>query len=617
VRRLRVLLLLAPLGCGRSERPRDLLLVTLDTTRADRLAAYGGAPDVSPRLDAFFREAVVLESAFCPIPETLPSHATLLTGLDPPAHGVRGNGIPLPAREATLAGTLRERGRATGAFVGSGALDPSFGLARGFETYDRAFLQEGEGDSSERRAGEVNAAALAWIRALPRDRSFFLWVHYYDPHAPYDPPAPYAERFRDRPYDGEVAYADACFGALIDALRVEGRLEDALVCVAADHGEGLGEHGEPFHSILLYEETVRVPLAFSSPRRLPPRRVRGVVRLADVAPTLLDLLGIPVPPGLDGRSLAPFLERGEVDERAAYLEASHGASAYGWAPLRGLRTAEWKYVRAPRPELYRLADDPRERRDLHASQAQVAARLERMLAEVEARAASRGASPSAPDPNAEALLASLGYAGGGRASVPGSDRDPKDFVDEVALFYRAAELGREKRFGEAMARIEPLAARDPNNPEAAILLGDLAWSAGDFATAERWLSRAIELKPGHARSRLLHAVVAAQRGEKGIAEERFREALRWNPSHAETRENLAALLLQGGRPAEAERLLRDLLRERPRRLGAWTRLVAILASDPARRAEAAEALETALAHRPDAMELAEMLEALRRAPPGR
>ncbi|MGH7149281.1 MAG: sulfatase-like hydrolase/transferase, partial [Planctomycetota bacterium] len=588
-----------------------LLLVTFDTTRADRLAAYGGMGDATPRLDAFFREAVTFETAFCPIPETLPTHATLLTGLSPLAHGVRGNGLPLPKGVRTIAEALREKGWATGAFVGSGALDPSFGLARGFEVYDKDFLQGGGVDFAERRAGEVNAAALAWVRALPKDRRSFLWVHYFDPHAPYEPPEPFASRFAGRPYDGEVAYADACFGELLDALRAEARLADSLVCVAADHGEGLGDHGEPFHSILLYEETVRVPLAICDPGRPGPRRVPGVVRLADVAPTLLDLLGMTIPPDLDGRSLAPFLEGGAVDERAAYLEANHGAAAYGWAPLRGLRTAEWKYVRAPRPELYRIGDDPREERNLHASESQVAGRLEKMLAEVEARSSAKAtASPSA-DPDAQAMLSALGYAGGGTAGIPPSGRDPKDYVGAVAVFYRAAEAGRRKRWGEAIALLEPVAREDPQNPEAAILLGEFSWSAGDFAAAERWLSRAVELRPGHPRARLLHAVVAAERGEKDLAEERFREALRWNPTHAETKENHAALLLQVGRGAEAERMLREIVRERPKRASAWKRLITILAADPAREEEAIRALEAAAAARPDVREFALVLGEIR------
>jgi choline-sulfatase len=614
LRRLRILLLLAASGCGGADRARDLLLVTFDTTRADRLAAYGGKGEATPRLDAFLREAVVFESAYSPIPETLPSHATLFTGLEPPAHGVRGNGLPLPKGVATIAEALREKGWATGAFVGSGALDPSFGLARGFDVYDRDFLQGGEVDFSERMAGEVNAAALAWIRALPKGRRFFLWVHYFDPHAPYEPPEPYATRFAGRPYDGEIAYADACFGDLLDALRKEGRLEDALVCVAADHGEGLGDHGEPFHSILLHEETVRVPLAIADRKRLAPRRVGGVVRLSDVAPTLLEALGLAPLPALDGRSLAPFLGSGEVDERAAYLEANHGATAYGWARLRGLRTKEWKYVRAPKPELYRIAEDPREERNVHSSEPQVAARLEKLLADAESRSSAKATAASVPDPDAQAMLSALGYAGSATAAVPSSGRDPKDFVGAIAVFYRAADLGKQKRWGEAIALLEPVAEKDPENPEAAILLGEFAWSAGENAAAERWLSRAVELRPGHPRARLLHAVVAAQRGEKETSEARFREALRWNPTHAETKENYAALLLQVGRDAESERVLLEVVRERPKRASAWKRLITILAADPKRKEEARRALEAANAARPDVREFALVLEEMRAEP---
>jgi arylsulfatase A-like enzyme/cytochrome c-type biogenesis protein CcmH/NrfG len=603
-------------GCrAREEGPRSLLVVTLDTTRADRLGAYGGPADVSPRFDALAREGVLFETAFCSIPETLPSHTTLFTGLEPPAHGIRINGTPVPADLPTLAESFSSAGFATAAVVGAGVLDPGFGLRRGFDLYDRRFLGSGPGEETERRAWEVNEAALRWIEGIERDRPFFLWVHYYDPHDPYEPPPPYAERFRGREYEGEIAYADERLGALLDGLRAAGKLERTLVAVASDHGEGLGEHGEPYHSVFLYDSTVRVPLLLWHPPSLAPARVSGLARLVDLAPTLLDLLGLPPLPGASGRSLVPSLASGVVEPPApVYLEANHPAAFYGWSALRAFRTEQWKLVLAPRRELYRLDEDPLEGTNLLDREPGTAQRLESSLRALEERL-STGRPSAAMDPEAAEALAGIGYAG---SSLPAetSGKDPKDWVWEVPILYQARDLLRTHRDAEVVALLGPIAERDDTNPEVAFLLAQAARQDARLEEADRWLRRTVELRPDYANARTLLAIVAAERGDPRRAEAEFREALRRSPTYTKAKLNFAILLATQSRLGEAETLLREVVRERPNSFEGWESLAGVLEASPARHGDAIVALEKALALRPKSSDVARRLEGLRAAAGG-
>ncbi len=613
---LLLLLLLLAGACAKAPAPppRSVLLVTFDTTRADRLSPWGGSPEVSPSIGRLAREGAVFETAFSAVPETLPSHVTILSGLLPPAHGVRVNGTPVPPGVRTMALVLSEAGFATGAVVGAGVLDPGFGLRRGFDLYDRAFLEAERRGEAERRAEEVNGVALDWLRTVAPGRRFFLWVHYFDPHDPYDPPAPFAERFPGRPYEGEIAYADHALGRLLEGTRESGRLDSTLVCVTADHGEGLGDHGESRHSIFLYDSTMRVPLLLWRPGSVPAGRIRGIARLLDVAPTLLDLLGLPVPAGMSGRSLVPALATGAIEAKeGVYMEANHPAGTHGWSALRALRTAEWKFVRAPRSELYDLRSDPAEARDRIREEPDVAARMDRTLLEMERRSAPVGES-APPVPEAGPMLSALGYVGASTATFAASDRDPKDHVWELAHFERARDLADRKLFAEALREMAPVLERDPTNPEAAFLAGQAAWSAGDLETAEARIGRSLALKPDYPNARTLHAIVAAERGDLPAAEARFRETLRGAPTFSRAKLNLAVLLLNQGRKAEAEPLLREYVRERPNAFDGWELLGSLLAEDPASLPEATAALERALAIRPGAAEVAERLRRLRNRP---
>ena len=420
--------------------PPNVVVITLDTTRADRLSPYGYMDASMPALERLAREGVLFDQAMTVAPLTLPAHASLFTGLFPPRHGVRDNADrALDASHTTLAETLRERGLQTGAFVSSVVLASDRGLAQGFEHYmDVPPAGDRRPRQLHRRGDDVMTDAIRWVDDV-RNAPFFLWAHLYDPHRPYDPPEPYRSRHFD-PYVGEIAFADAQIGRLLDRLREHGLLERTIVIVAGDHGESLGEHGEQDHGIFVYENVLRVPLIVrlpgaSSKSVRAPRRVSDVVRLVDVMPTVLDLIGLP-PPAMDGDSLVDLMNGKRVTvEREGYAESLYPAR-FGWSPLRTLRDGRFKLIDAPRPELYDLGRDPFEERNIHAERPTVAAAMKRRLSQI-------AGGPSVSDtlsqtdalsPDARERLHALGYIGSEplAASHTVWDRlDPKDCIQFV------------------------------------------------------------------------------------------------------------------------------------------------------------------------------------------
>jgi arylsulfatase A-like enzyme len=374
-------LIAAALACGCGAEPRSVLLVTIDTLRADHVGAYGYAAARTPTLDRLAAAGVRFEQAVSPAPITLVSHASLLTGKIPPRHGVRDNGAyRLRDEHVTLPERLRQAGFATGAFVGAYVLDAAFGLAQGFDVYDDRMTGERSGSIgyAERSAAAVADAASAWIRELPPEQSFFAWIHFYDPHANYTPPPGFAAAFPGRPYDGEIAYADFHLGRVLEALASRPEHAETLVVVTSDHGESLGEHGEPTHTHFVYDATQRVPLILSGPGVPRGAVVASQVRLIDVAPTVLDLLRLPPLEGTQGVSLVPVMRSGAAPPADAYVETLAPRNM-GWSPLVGLRSGGWKYIRAPRPELYELSEDPGERVNRISERSDEAARLRERL----------------------------------------------------------------------------------------------------------------------------------------------------------------------------------------------------------------------------------------------
>ena len=425
----------SPSGEARDARARarrrarpNLVLVTLDTVRADHLGCYGDSQAITPALDGLAAEGLRFTSASSTVPLTLPSHTTILSGLLPPHHGLRNNGAGLLAPGTpTLATLLAAAGYRTAAFLGAFVLDHRFGLAGGFEVYDDEIPRDPRAGTileAERQGRDVMDRALAWLRTPAKDdaRPFFVWVHLYDAHAPYQPPAQWAARHPGRPYDGEISEVDEQVGRLLAELKSRGLDGRTVVAVAADHGEGLGEHGELTHGLLLYEPTLHVPLLLRAPWGLKPRVVAAPVSLVDLAPTLAGLVGHPFPAGRDGRDLSQALLAGEEPAPGNVYAETRYPATFGWSPLAALRRRDRKYIASPRPELYDLARDPGEVTNLLASAP--AAETSGFASGIAAIEAGAVTAPRSGDSKADAetrrRLASLGYvAGNAPAGSPG------------------------------------------------------------------------------------------------------------------------------------------------------------------------------------------------------
>jgi arylsulfatase A-like enzyme/Flp pilus assembly protein TadD len=610
-------------GACRAKPPRpNILLVTFDTTRADHLGAYGYAGARTPVVDRLAAEGVTFEDAYSSIPLTAPSHSTILTGKFPMAHGVRDNGLfVLGPEQQTLAEILKAQGYRTGAAIGGFPLVARYGLNQGFDFYDDrltpAFDSPLAGGArrrddfsfEERRAARVNEAVFEWLDAGRRE-PFFLWVHYYDPHQPNNPPAPYDQVFADNPYDGDIAYTDESLGTLIARLKRDGLYDDTLVVLTSDHGEGLREHEELSHSYLLYDSTLHVPLVMRGPGVAPSRRVAGRVRLVDVAPTLLDALGLPVPADMQGRSLKPLLAGGADArvERTHYAETLSPRLSQNWGELRALYEGTWKYIHGPRPELYDLAADPKELHDLAASRPEQAASMRTALADFLKRNSPPGGSRMSPvDAETRARLQALGYlaAGAGqgqeiREELRSDGLAPQDRARDVSLIGMARALGmRGDHWGarDIARRLLVGAGDDPFYLEM-LANSDLNLGQPDEALAS--IEKMLALGPGSNRSAerlLLEAgLLKHRRGEHDAAARLVRRSLELEPT-AESYYLVAALEAQEGRPAEERRLLELSLSLDPRYAPARVDLAVRLAQE-GRREDARRELDRALTDQP-------------------
>src|SRR4030095_8124516 len=389
----------------------NIVLITLDTTRADRMGFLGSKRGLTPNLDELAKQGVVFTRAYAQVPLTTPSHAAILTGTYPQFNHVEDLGSPLGKELPYLPDILHRRGYRTAAFVGSMILDPANkgapGFERGFDKYDAGFHRRRPGEerykSVERRAGDVVDRALAWLSKRPAG-PFFLWLHFYDSHDPYDPPEPYKTRYASAPYDGEIAYTDAAVGKFLTALRVRGLYAGSTIAVMADHGEAFGEHGEQRHGMFLYDETVHVPFVIKLPTaRAGGKRVEARVALADVAPTLLQVSGVPVPLAMQGQSLAAWMDAGQgvrartpaptakasaPTEHPVYSETNYPHKAFGWSMLRSWRTGKYIYVQAPKAELYDQSSDPNAQKNLATDSRAVASTMESQLTTFQAKTSS-------------------------------------------------------------------------------------------------------------------------------------------------------------------------------------------------------------------------------------
>jgi arylsulfatase A-like enzyme/Flp pilus assembly protein TadD len=624
-------------------RGANVLLVTIDTLRADRVGAYGSPLGITPTLDRFSAEGVRYEMARAHVPLTLPSHATIMTGRYPFANGVRDNGsFRLDGSHPTLAGTLKQAGYSTAAFVGAFVLDGRFGLNAGFDLYDDRMRGSGSNLEVVQRTGEqVLSPALDWIlrpdhRQPPADKSspWFGWIHLYDPHEPYAPPEPFRTRYAGDPYAGEIAYTDAVLGQFLDRLRSSGALDHTLVIIASDHGESLGEHGERTHGLFAYEATLRVPLIFWAKGALRPTVSRAPSRLVDLMPTTLDLVGVSVPPGMDGRSLRAVPDRAvPADDPGTYFEALNANLTRGWAPLKGMVYGRWKVIDLPIPELYDVTVDAGETSNLYASRRAEARDVEARLDRVTTGAASPA--PAPVDAAAAARLRSLGYVVG---SAPKPSRgytaadDPKRLAhlnaaldDAVDLWSRgdgaraiatlqavvrerpdltvaydrlAFVLRASGRIGDAVAVLDDAARAGRADRPLLRSLGSMLRDAGDLRRSAAVLEPLAREDASDLESSDALAQTYARMGQGPRAEAMFKRVLDASPNAAATWNNLGALYLMTGRIADARDALSKAIEINPELASAhnglgvaWARLGDV--------GKAAEEWRRALALRPD------------------
>ena len=524
--------------------PWNVLLLTLDTTRRDRLGCYGCDKPLTPHLDRLAAEGILFEQAVASAPVTLPSHATILTGLDPQEHGVRNNGtFVLPANQTTLTEVLQAAGYTTSATIGAFPVAAEFGLDQGFDLYDDQFPVANrvrEWQTIQRTADEVTALATAWIGAHVEKHPavpFFHWAHYFDPHFPYEPPQEHCGAWSN--YDGEIAFMDAQIGLLLDALAAEDLRANTWIVVVGDHGESLNEHGEDTHGIFLYGATTRVPLIVVPPtswkglaaQKLRGERIAAVVGLRNIAPTLLNALGMErtALPAC-GASLLPLIAGESPGPRVVYMEAMIPRYDYGWCELRGVRTERWSYVRAPEPELYDLGSDPLELTNLALKQPNVTARLEIWCAHFATD--SQGPAMQAPSPETIAKLRSLGYLAGNSVAEPVEDcRDPKEMMRVFCGINNARAalgLGQPK---DAYRLLREVLNEDPENPEANRVMGTVALRLGNAEVAVSTHEHLLQRFPGNAEFQLNLARSYLLALEARKAEELFRILLEEDPQN--------------------------------------------------------------------------------------
>lgn len=455
--------------------PPNIILIGVDTLRADRLECYGYERVRTPHVNRLAQDGVLFENTIAQVPLTLPSFCSIMTGTYPVFHGVRDFSYGFLAQEkTTLAEMLKTQGYVTSAFIAAFVLDARFGLSQGFDYYDGQFdLKEYEGidpGTIERRGDQVVTSALQWLEAN-RDKPFFTWIHLYDPHHPFTPPEPYRSQYTGRPYDGEVAFVDALVGEILSFLQERGLYEDSLIVFTSDHGESLGEHGEENHGFFIYDASSKVPLVIKPPG--PPgnsRKVPAQVRTIDILPTILQYLGIRPPEAVQGIGLRSLIEgkASRPSDPYAYSESYYAHSSFGWSPLRGLRTNQYKYILAPRPELYDLTKDPGERENIYARNRALANKFDKDLRRLEQVYGARDEQKRAEvDPAVIETLKSLGYVAFSESIRSGAAvdysrlADPKDKIDLFNLYLEAQDLSQAGKQTAAIERLKRLIDLDP------------------------------------------------------------------------------------------------------------------------------------------------------------
>jgi choline-sulfatase len=560
---------------SRQAPPPCIVLITLDTVRADHLACYGYRRIKTPSIDSLASEGIRFDHAYAQVPLTLPSHTVIMTGTYPMFNGVRDlTSTGLHSILPTLADILRHNGYRTAAFVSSFVLNSMWGLNRGFEVYDDETEKGASRSPSllERRGDRTMDRALTWLDSHS-DRPFFLWVHLYDPHSPYRPPEPYFSRYAGHLYDGEIAFDDAQLGRLFARLRQLKLYEPGLIVLTSDHGESLGEHGEAEHGFFIYNATVHVPLILKLPGTAPhPRVMTEPAGLVDLAPTIAEFCGVPprFTGSFQGHSLAAIRDHQTAHSASdVYAESYYPRNTFGWHELRALITLQYKYIDAPRPELYDLENDSDEEKNLAMGQASLAAAHLERLQGIEAHYAKADVSHTPNLLDAETLekLRSLGYVGyqsPTAASESGVMRaDPKDKVQVLNQVLRAGNLRSEKRYAEADEILANLERTEPALYVIAFERGEtlLDWGKAQSSTAE--FHKALKLNPSFDQAWVGLGRAAFVLGQNKEAVDALRLALHFNPHNYLARRSLARVYWRENQSKEAEIELARVVREQP------------------------------------------------------
>jgi arylsulfatase A-like enzyme len=489
--------------------PPDVILITIDTLRADHLRCYGYSLIQTPAIDSLAKDGIRFSQAFTPSPITNTSHTSILTGLLPSTHGVTDFGVPLAAKHATWAELLSRSKYQSAAFIGAVILDSKSlapGLDRGFDFYDNfpahPTTKERWG-RVERRGMDVVKRAESWLAAHP-GRPHFLWVHLYDPHDPYEPPPPYSQTYKDRLYDGEIVYADSALGNFLAYLKSHHSYEDSLIVLVGDHGEGLGEHHEDTHGIFLYDSTLHVPLLVKLPGHASAGKVvEAQVRTTDILPTVLDVVKVRASVRFDGESLQTYFAGADSTDRVAFGETDYPLR-FGWAPLRSVRSDGVKFIEAPRPELYNLRADPGELNNTYAPWSDVVKKSRALLADLRSKLPPAAPSPATVGRSTLSELRALGYLGpadaGSSTTVPEPSLlpDPKDKIQEQNLLHRGMMLSDGGQAAEARQVLEKVLELNPKSPVALRQLGELELEAGEYSRAAAHLKSARDARPDDA-----------------------------------------------------------------------------------------------------------------------
>ncbi|MGB9197202.1 MAG: sulfatase-like hydrolase/transferase, partial [Terriglobales bacterium] len=547
-----------------------IILITIDTTRADRMGFLGSDRGLTPNLDALAKQSIVFTHAYAQAPLTTPSHATMLTGTYPQMHHIEDLGTPLAAGLPYLPDMLHANGYHTAAFVGAEILDAdtlAAGFDRGFDLYDGHFHQKAAGEdrykSVERRAEDVANRAMGWL-SQNQQGPFFIWMHFYDPHEPYDPPEPFKSHFADSPYDGEIAYADSVVGSILEVLVRHGFFENCAIAIAADHGEAFGEHGEEHHGIFLYDETIHVPFLLKLPReRLAGTRVDEKVPLAAIAPTLLQTAGIAVPASMQARSLLVLAEPSKDEESSArkrtreqpvYSETNYNRRTFGWAMLRSWRTGNYLYVQAPKRELYDQATDPGANHNIAGASPAIAGALQAQLQEFWDKTSGGEAASPKLDPSQEEKLHALGYLPASDSSTAhdSAEVDPKDKTEVLNRFHRALTSKDEDRYDDAIAGFQDVIRMEPNLGGAYLELGGVFAIRNRYDEAIPILRKAVEKMPdsGSAHFQLGLALVRMKQWDAALPE--MQAAVACTPGAFLFHLDLASVLVQQRRIPEAK-----------------------------------------------------------------